>query len=150
MSDILTQLREATRELREQADHGPGLSDGERARLRAQAEGMVMASVMIEHAPRSADHEAMANRATVIDFAGISRDDVLAFDYPLTAVCARCGRPCRLGGPAEQWTHMALTHTAGTNCRACGQHHTPRSAAAINEGSAPADVTSRIITEATS
>lgn len=110
--DILAQLKANARDLREQAD-GDGLGDLERLRLRSQADGITVAAAIIAHAPRSAEHAAMPNRATVIDFAGIHRDDVLAFDYPLTGVCARCGRPVRLGGPAEQWIHMRRSAAEG-------------------------------------
>jgi hypothetical protein len=38
-------------------------------------------------------------------------------------------------------------HTAGTVCPECGQHHTGRSAAAHNDGTAPADVTAQLLDE---
>lgn len=109
--DILAQLKETARDLREQADGG-GLGDLERLRLRSQADGITVARHIIARAPRSTDHDALPDRGTVIDFAGIHRDDVLAFDYPLTGVCSRCGRPVRLGGPREQWAHMTAANAS--------------------------------------
>lgn len=40
---------------------------------------------------------------------------------------------------------MGQAHTAGTVCSLCGQHHTGASARALNDGSAPRDVTRQLL-----